>query len=133
MGKKKSKKKAKNAPLLFVLNPQQQDSVSVSVSGLSEDGRRLKTKTTVSAVTVNLQPELPAPVPSQSAWDDNPPIEIHNDLSGAVVVTKLGRTAAKRYENSVSYGCMTSSCLSCLHLAIGCSSHDLHTVSTGVL
>ena len=47
-------------------------------------------------------PELPAnPLPSlisTALWDECPPIEIHHELSDAVVVAKK---PAKRYENSV--------------------------------
>lgn len=95
MATKRSKKKNKTLPTLHVHNGQQ-DVTAVSVSGVSQDGRRVKMKTLVAPL-----PELEQASSSSNdtpSWDDAPPIEIHHELSDAVVIAKR---PAKRYENSV--------------------------------
>ncbi|KAK7676010.1 hypothetical protein QCA50_021045 [Cerrena zonata] len=91
MSAKRSKKKNKAVPALHIHNAQE-EVTAISVSGISQDGRRVKMKTMTA----------PLPEPEQSSdivppWDDAPPIEIHHELSDAVVVAKR---PAKRYENS---------------------------------
>lgn len=96
MSTKRSKKKARTIPTLHI-HSANNGVTSVSISGLTEDGRRVKATT----VVANL-PEPEHPLISREAEvfsEDAPPIEIHHELSDTVVVTKR---AAPRFENSVS-------------------------------
>ena len=94
MSTKRSKKKAKTIPALHV-HSTQSGVTAVSISGLTEDGRRVKATTVVTDL-----PELDYPhLGVHSFSDDAPPIEIHHELSDTVVVAKR---QAQRFENSVS-------------------------------
>ena len=95
MSTKRSKKKSKAPPTLHVHGVQEQVT-SIALS-MSQDGRRVKTKTTTSVMPES-HPESLSPLNSTAPWDEGPPIEIHHELSDAVVVAKK---PAKRYENSV--------------------------------
>ena len=95
MSTKRSKKKGKAHPTLHIHGVQEQIT-SIALS-MSQDGRRVKTKTTTSAMP-QLHAETLSPPNPTAQWDEGPPIEIHHELSDAVVVAKK---PAKRYENSV--------------------------------
>ena len=99
MSTKRSKKKAKTVPSLHIHSPRN-GVTSVSISGLTEDGRRVKA-TTVIAKLPELEPEPPLRILSGAEIfsEDAPPIEIHHELSDTVIVTKR---PAPRFENSVS-------------------------------
>lgn len=101
MATKRSKKKGKANPTLHV-HYEQEELTSISLS-MSQDGRRVKARTTTTVVPESPSEQLP-PTEAAAPWDEGPPIEIHHELSDAVVVAKR---PAKRYENSV---CTLSSC-----------------------
>ncbi|KAK7676418.1 hypothetical protein QCA50_020636 [Cerrena zonata] len=96
MSTKRSKKKKKVAPTLHVHNAQE-EITSVSISGVSQDGRRVRMKTSTATLPEPEQASSSGSLDATSSWDDPPPIEIHHELSDAVVVAKR---PAKRYENS---------------------------------
>ena len=95
MATKRSKKKSKTNPTLHVHNVQE-ELTSIALS-MSQDGRRVKTRTSTTVVPPSSS-EQPLPSEAIANWDEGPPIEIHHELSDAVVVAKR---PAKRYENSV--------------------------------
>ena len=96
MSTRRSKKKAKIVPSLHIHSPRN-GVTSVSISGLTEDGRRVKA-TTVIAKLSEPEPELPLNI-AEIFSEDAPPIEIHHELSDTVIVAKR---PAPRFENSVS-------------------------------
>ena len=99
MSAKRSKKKGKIAPALHIHSPRN-GVTSVSISGLTEDGRRVKAKTVIAKLP-DPDPEPPLRLISGDELfsEDAPPIEIHHELSDTVIVAKR---PAPRFENSVS-------------------------------
>ena len=97
MSTKRSKKKLKVTPTLHV-HSARNGVTSVSISGLTEDGRRVKATTVVASLP---EPEIASRILSEAEIfsEDTPPIEIHHELSDTVVVAKR---PAPRFENSVS-------------------------------